>query len=323
MFVPDGYHETFGEMDPAKKDAISHRARAFAQLMAAATTIVHGRMSRSVRTHRRMPFGVYVHWPFCLAKCPYCDFNSHVRHGGIDEAQVPRRLSRRARPFRLARARAARHQHLLRRRHAVADGAGERRRHPRAHRRSCGPSHRDAEVTLEANPTSVEAERFAGYRAAGVNRLSLGVQALDDADLKALGRMHTSDEALAALAHRQAPFRPRVLRPHLWAAGAERAGLARGACAARSHYADEHLSLYQLTIEAGTPFAARHAAGTLARAEWRRVARALYGATQELCEAAGLPAYEISNHARPGAESRHNLVYWRGHDYAGVGARRP
>jgi oxygen-independent coproporphyrinogen-3 oxidase len=175
----------------------------------------------------------------------------------------------------------------------------------------------DVEVTLEANPTSVEATRFEGYRAAGVNRVSLGVQALDDAALKELGRLHTADEALAAVAIARRIFRrysfdliyarPRQT-PLEWAVELERA----------IDQAAEHLSLYQLTIEPDTPFATLAAAGKLKVPDDDR-ARDLYDVTQEICGARGLPAYEISNHARPGAECRHNLVYWRGHEYAGVG----
>jgi len=175
----------------------------------------------------------------------------------------------------------------------------------------------DVEVTLEANPTSVEATRFAGYRAAGVNRVSLGVQALDDGALKALGRMHTVREALDAVAIARAAFerysfdliyaRPGQT-PQMWRSELERA----------ITEAAEHLSLYQLTIEDDTPFAALHAAGKLAVPDGDQ-ARILYDLTREVCASAGLPAYEISNHARPGAECRHNLVYWRYHEYAGIG----
>jgi putative oxygen-independent coproporphyrinogen III oxidase len=174
-----------------------------------------------------------------------------------------------------------------------------------------------AEVTLEANPTSVEATRFRGYRAAGVNRVSLGVQALDDAALKELGRLHTAREALDAVAVARAIFerysfdliyaRPGQT-PAAWAAELARAIAEAG----------EHLSLYQLTIEQETPFFALHAAGKLVVPD-EDTARALYDTTQDVCAGAGLPAYEISNHARPGAECRHNLVYWRVHEYAGIG----
>jgi oxygen-independent coproporphyrinogen-3 oxidase len=175
----------------------------------------------------------------------------------------------------------------------------------------------DVEVTLEANPTSVEANRFRGYRTAGVNRVSLGVQALDDISLKELGRLHTAQEALDAVAVARSIFdrysfdliyaRPRQT-PQAWAGELKRA----------IGEAAEHLSLYQLTIEPGTPFFALHKAGKIATPD-DELGRALYDTTQEVCAAAGLPAYEISNHARPGAECRHNLVYWRGHEYAGIG----
>jgi len=262
------------------------------------------------------PFGIYVHWPFCRAKCPYCDFNSHVRHGGIDEAQflaayikelghfaslAPRRrvtsiffgggTPSLMRPVTVA---------------AILDAIG---RHWRVAD--------EVEITLEANPTSVEAENFAGYRNAGVNRLSLGVQALDDQSLKALGRQHTADEALAALALAKRHF-DRVSFDLIYAREGQTAEAWKNELRRALGHAADHLSLYQLTIEDGTPFAARYAAGTL-RTPSTDEARAQYLLTQELCEAAGLPAYEISNHARPGSESRHNLLYWRGGDYAGIG----
>ncbi len=261
-------------------------------------------------------FGVYIHWPFCLSKCPYCDFNSHVRHAGIDErrfarafaaeigataARVPGRTVSTiflggGTPSLMQPATVA----------ALLDAVA---RHWRV-----AP---DAEVTLEANPTSVEATRFRGYRAAGVNRVSLGVQALDDAALAELGRLHSAREALDAVAVARAVFerysfdliyaRPRQT-PQDWAHELKRALAEAG----------EHLSLYQLTIEAETPFATLHTAGKLKIPD-EDAARALYDTTQEVCAAHGLPAYEVSNHARPGGECRHNLVYWRMHEYAGVG----
>jgi oxygen-independent coproporphyrinogen-3 oxidase len=175
----------------------------------------------------------------------------------------------------------------------------------------------DAEITLEANPTSVEATRFRGYRAAGVNRVSLGVQSLNDKVLSELGRLHTADEAIAAVGIAQSIFertsfdliyaRPGQT-PQDWADELNRA-LA---------HAGEHLSLYQLTIEPDTPFAALAAAGKL-KTPGDDLARTLYDMTQDICAAHGLPAYEISNHARAGAECRHNMVYWRAHEYAGIG----
>jgi oxygen-independent coproporphyrinogen-3 oxidase len=261
-------------------------------------------------------FGVYVHWPFCLSKCPYCDFNSHVRHGAIDEARYLRafkteieataaRLPSRTvtsvfmgggTPSLMQPATVC----------VILDAIGR-------HWNMAA----DVEVTLEANPTSVESTRFRGYRVAGVNRVSLGVQALDDAALAALGRLHSAQEALDAVAIAREVFerysfdliyaRPGQT-PSAWAVELKSA-IAEAA---------EHLSLYQLTVEPETPFAALHAAGKLDLPD-EDTARALYDTTQETCAAAGLPAYEVSNHARPGAECRHNLVYWRAEEYAGIG----
>jgi putative oxygen-independent coproporphyrinogen III oxidase len=261
-------------------------------------------------------FGVYVHWPFCLSKCPYCDFNSHVRHAPIDEDRFAQAF---AREIETTAARTPGRQvssiflgggtpSLMRPQTvgAILDAIAK-------HWRVAA----NAEVTLEANPTSVEATRFAGYRAAGVNRVSLGVQALDDASLKALGRLHTAREALDAVAIARTAFerysfdliyaRPDQT-PQMWA---DELKLAISEAA-------EHLSLYQLTIEPDTPFFGLHAAGKLKTPD-EATARALYDVTQEVCAAHGLPSYEISNHARAGAECQHNLVYWRGEEYAGIG----
>jgi putative oxygen-independent coproporphyrinogen III oxidase len=265
---------------------------------------------------KRGAFGVYVHWPFCLSKCPYCDFNSHVRHQAIDEDRFVQAFTREIAttaervPGRIVSS-------------IFLGGGTPSLMQPRtvgAILEAIGEEWQiadGAEVTLEANPTSVEATRFRGYRAAGVNRVSLGVQALDDASLKALGRLHTADEALAAVAIARKEFerysfdliyaRPEQTT-NAWASELKRA-IAEAA---------EHLSLYQLTIEADTPFAGLHAAGKLVTPDEAQ-ARALYDVTQEICAAHGLPAYEISNHARLGAECRHNLVYWRGDEYAGIG----
>ncbi len=262
------------------------------------------------------PFAVYVHWPFCLSKCPYCDFNSHVRHGGYDEARYVRAIETEL--ANIARRVSGRTVSSI-----FFGGGTPSLMQPQsvqaildaiAKHWSVAP---DAEVTLEANPTSVEATRFRGYRAAGVNRVSLGVQALDDASLKELGRLHTAQEALDAVAVARSIFdrhsfdliyaRPRQTLAS-WEAELKRA-IAEAA---------EHLSLYQLTIEPGTPFYGLHKAGKLITPD-DDLGRDLYDLTQRVCADAGLPAYEISNHARPGAECRHNLIYWRGHDYAGVG----
>ena len=263
------------------------------------------------------PFGVYVHWPFCLAKCPYCDFNSHVRHGGIEEAKFLGAYRSELQHFAaLAPGRTVTSIFFgggtpslmgVRTVAAILDEIAAQ-----------WTVAADAEITLEANPTSVEATRFAGYRTAGVNRVSLGVQSLEDESLKALGRMHTSDEALAALAVAKGNFE-RVSFDLIYARMGQTVPAWRDELARALQRAHDHLSLYQLTIEPGTPFAARHAAGSL-KTPKAREGQAFYAVTQELCDAAGLPAYEVSNHARPGAESRHNLIYWRGHDYAGIGA---
>jgi putative oxygen-independent coproporphyrinogen III oxidase len=261
-------------------------------------------------------FGVYVHWPFCRAKCPYCDFNSHVRHGGIDESRfLAAYLSELAHFAALAPGRSV---------ESIFFGGGTPSLMRPAtvatildaiagHWRVAG----DVEITLEANPTSVEAENFAGYANAGVNRLSLGVQALDDQSLRALGRQHSAQEALAALTLAKCHF-GRVSFDLIYVREGQTAREWQDELNLALGHAADHLSLYQLTIEEGTPFAALDAAGTL-RTPSGSEARGLYLLTQELCEAAGLPAYEISNHARPGSESRHNLLYWRGADYAGIG----
>jgi len=261
------------------------------------------------------PLALYVHWPFCLSKCPYCDFNSHVRE------QIDQDRWRRA---------------LLRDLDATADetpgrtitsiffGGGtpslmdpatvaaliERA----AQRWTLDP---DVEITLEANPTSVEAGRLADYRAAGVNRISLGVQALDDAALRFLGREHSADDALAAvdLAHR---LFDRFSFDLIYGRPGQTVPDWRDELARALVRAGDHLSLYQLTIEPGTAFYRRAGLGETLTSDDDGAA-ALYEMTQNMVSDAGLPAYEISNHARPGSECRHNLTYWRYQDYAGVG----
>jgi oxygen-independent coproporphyrinogen-3 oxidase len=261
-------------------------------------------------------FAIYVHWPFCASKCPYCDFNSHVRHGGVDE---PRFAAALVRELEKAADRTER-----RRPDSVFFGGGTPSlMSPATVGAVLAAVDRlwgldaSAEVTLEANPTSVEAGRFAGYRAAGVGRVSLGVQALDNAALAALGRRHTADEALKAVALAQSIF-PRVSFDLIYARPAMTAEAWAGELERALSIGTDHLSLYQLTIEEGTPFAALHASGKLHVPD-DDTAADLYELTQALTEAAGMPAYEVSNHARPGQESRHNLVYWRGGAYVGVG----
>lgn len=261
-------------------------------------------------------FGLYVHWPFCRAKCPYCDFNSHVAQGRVDHERWRRAL-------------------LAELDHVGAETAGRRLTsiffgggtpslmEPATAGALIGRAVRwwdvaeDLEVTLEANPTSVEAGKLRGFRAAGANRVSLGVQALDDASLRFLGREHTAAEALAAV-DLAADLFPRISfdliyarpdqTPAAWAAELRRA----------LGHANGHLSAYQLTIEPGTRFHALHRSGALVPPDEETQAE-LYELTQALLAEAGLPAYEVSNHARPGLESRHNLTYWRYGDYAGIG----
>ncbi len=264
-------------------------------------------------------FGVYIHWPFCAQKCPYCDFNSHVRHGGWDEARYLAAYKREL-------------DHV-----AQLSGGGDpvavssiffgggtpSLMQPQTvagildHIASLWPVDTGAEITLEANPNSVEADRFSGYRAAGVNRVSIGVQALNEADLRKLGRLHTVAEARAAIAIAQRLF-DRTTFDLIYARPGQTEAQWYAELAEALTMAGNHLSLYQLTIEPETPFAALHATGKLVIPD-PDAALSLYQATQELTETAGLPAYEISNHARPGEESRHNMLYWRYGAYAGIG----
>jgi putative oxygen-independent coproporphyrinogen III oxidase len=261
-------------------------------------------------------FGVYIHWPFCKSKCPYCDFNSHVRHEPVDAtgfaSSIATELSwmKQRTPDRVVT--------------SIFFGGGTPSlmpptavQHVLDHVAKLWAVADTAEITLEANPTSVEAENFRGYRSAGVNRVSVGVQALNGDDLAALGRQHTPEEALAAF-RLAAKIFPRVsfdmiyARPNQtresWSAELTRAlGEQQG-----------HMSLYQLTIEPDTRYYDLQAAGKLV-VPGDDLAADLYDITQELTEKAGLPAYEISNHAKPGHESQHNLLYWRYGEYAGVG----
>jgi putative oxygen-independent coproporphyrinogen III oxidase len=261
-------------------------------------------------------FAVYVHWPFCLAKCPYCDFNSHVRAAPPDEAR-----------FVSAFTREIAHRAALtpgRKVRSVFFGGGTPSlMAPRtvgaildaiAKHWKMEPG---AEITLEANPTSVEAGRFRGYQGAGVNRISIGVQALNDADLRALGRKHTAAEAIAALETAKAIF-PRLSFDLIYGRVGQSEQAWREELERAMKLATEHVSLYQLTIEPETIFERLWRAGKLALPD-DDLSRALFDATQEITGKYGLPAYETSNHARPGAESRHNLVYWRYGDYVGVG----
>ena len=261
-------------------------------------------------------FGIYVHWPFCLAKCPYCDFNSHVRHDPVDQKRFLTAYIRELEWF----ARHTSDRHVQ----SIFFGGGT----PSLMEPETVAGILDAiarlwtidpgvEITLEANPTSVEASRFKGFREAGINRVSLGVQSLREEPLARLGRKHTVAEARLAVGIAQAHFERSSFdliyaRPHQtlqeWRAELDEAlDMAMG-----------HLSLYQLTIEQGTRFFDLRAAGKLPLPD-ADLSADLYQLTREMTASAGLPAYEISNHARPGEESRHNLLYWRYGEYAGVG----
>lgn len=261
-------------------------------------------------------FGIYLHWPFCAAKCPYCDFNSHVRHQKIDQPRFIEAFKREIEHNRQTTG--------PREVTSIFIGGGTPSLMDPETVDEILQAVKDAwtvpdhiEITMEANPSSVEASRFAGYRHAGVNRVSMGVQALNDKDLKFLGRLHNVEEAKKAISLARDIF-PRMsfdliyARPHQtpedWADELREA----------IDLAADHLSLYQLTIEEGTPFFTLHEAGKIPMLEDSLQAE-LYEVTQKVCTENGMPAYEVSNHAQPGAESQHNLNYWRYGDYVGVG----
>lgn len=261
-------------------------------------------------------FGLYVHWPFCASKCPYCDFNSHVT-ASIDQSRWLK-----AYQSEIARLGAEFPGRVL---NSIFFGGGtpslmdpETVAGVIDASREAWPFANDIEISLEANPTSVEAGRFRAYGLSGVNRLSMGVQALNDADLKRLGRLHSAAEARAAFDIARASF-DRVSFDLIYARqDQDRAHWRRELSEALSMAVD-HLSAYQLTIEPGTAFGARHASGGLKGLPDDDISADMYLDTQDICAAAGMPTYEISNHARPGSESRHNLVYWRQGDWAAVG----
>lgn len=261
-------------------------------------------------------FGLYVHWPFCQAKCPYCDFNSHVvtqidQSAWVTAYQTELRRMGELVPDRLLNSiffgggtPSLMHPDTVA---AVIDTA-----------REIWPFANDIEISLEANPGSVEAGRFAGYRDAGVNRISMGIQALNDEDLRRLGRIHSVEEARKAFDVARNCF-DRVSFDLIYARQGQTLEAWKAELSEALSMAIDHLSLYQLTIEDGTAFGDRYARGKLRHLPTDDNAADMYLATQEICESYGLPGYEISNHARPGAESRHNLIYWRYGDYLGIG----
>lgn len=261
-------------------------------------------------------FGLYIHWPFCEAKCPYCDFNSHVSRFIDQDAWREALLSE------LNRAAAPLGKRAL---NSIYFGGGT----PSlmAPETVAGLIHRASElwsfsntieITLEANPNSVERQRFADYHAAGVNRISLGVQALNDSDLKRLGRLHSAEDAKVALDAALNIF-DRVSFDLMCARQNQTLASWEAELTQALGFGTDHLSLYQLTIEPGTAFGERYKAGTLRGLPDDDLGADMFMATQEICEAYEMPAYEVSNHARPGQESRHNMVYWQYGDYIGIG----
>ena len=265
---------------------------------------------------RHAGFGLYLHWPFCQSKCPYCDFNSHVA------AKVDQSRWLTAFQAEIDRIGALTQGRVL---NTIFFGGGTPSLMEPAlvqgildRVRATWTLANDVEITLEANPGSVEASRFTGYATAGVNRVSLGIQSLDDTDLRRLGRMHSVDEARAAIAIAQSTF-DRVSIDLIYARQDQSLAAWRDELARALDFGTSHLSLYQLTIEDGTVFGQMHAKNLLRGLPEENLAADMFELTQEITKAAGLPAYEVSNHAQPGDESRHNLIYWRMGDYAGIG----
>ena len=261
------------------------------------------------------PFGLYVHWPFCKSKCPYCDFNSHV-HDSVDHDAWWDALVRELRHY------AA--QTPGRKLDSIFFGGGTPSlMRPETVAAVIDAAQRewhfsnDIEITLEANPTSVEAGKFSAFRQAGINRVSLGIQSLRDDDLKFLGRQHNAAEARNAIAIAASAF-DRFSYDLIYARPQQTAASWAAELREALAIADAHISLYQLTIEPGTAFFTQHARGDFEIPNDTRAGE-MYELTQDILGEAGLPAYEISNHARPGQESRHNLVYWRYGDYVGIG----
>ncbi len=261
-------------------------------------------------------FGLYVHWPFCASKCPYCDFNSHVV-AHVDQSRWAAALAKEIRYW------GERTQGRLL--NSIFFGGGTPSLMDVStvasvleEARKCWTWANDIEITLEANPSSVDASRFEGYAKAGVNRVSMGVQSLIEDDLKRLGRLHSVAEALAAFDIARSVFN-RVSFDLIYARQNQSLADWRNELSMALDLAVDHLSLYQLTIEDGTAFGDRHARGLLKGLPEEGLSADMFDVTRETCETFGYSQYEVSNYAVPGAESRHNLIYWRGGDYVGVG----
>lgn len=272
--------------------------------------------SRSPYFQKGDPFGIYVHWPFCQAKCPYCDFNSHVRHKPVDQETFVSAYQRELDYF----ASLTPDRTVT----SIFFGGGtpslmevgtlEKILDAISKNWDIDP---DAEISLEANPTSVEATHFRGYRKAGVNRVSCGVQSLQDDQLKFMGRLHSANEARKAIELARDIF-PRLSFDLIYARPNQKEDEWAQELSEAIDLAADHLSLYQLTIEKGTPFFGLHQNGKLSLPN-SEIAAKLYQLTQQVTASYGLPSYEISNHAKAGAECQHNLLYWRYQDYVGVG----
>lgn len=261
-------------------------------------------------------FGIYIHWPFCEAKCPYCDFNSHVSRNIDQAAWKTAYLSELRRYAAQTNGRTVT---------AVFFGGGtpslmnpDTVAEIISEIRSLWPTANDFEITLEANPGSVEAGRFMAYRDGGVSRISMGIQALNDEDLKRLGRIHTAAEALAAFDVARTTFE-RVSFDLIYARQNQSLRDWQSELKQALTLSIDHLSLYQLTIEDGTAFGDRYAIGKLRGLPDEDLGADMFDATQDICSNFGMPAYEVSNHASDSAQSRHNLIYWRYGDYIGIG----
>ena len=264
----------------------------------------------------RPGFGLYIHWPFCQAKCPYCDFNSHVSLK-IDQSDwISAYIREIERYGRESRDRVLNSIFLGGGTPSLMEPDTVARVLEAA--RAVWHASNNIEITLEANPTSVEAGRFRAFRDAGVNRVSVGLQALNNKDLKALGRLHSAEEGCAALEVAREAFE-RVSFDLIYARQGQTLADWRTELTQALTFATEHISLYQLTIEPGTAFGDRHARGGLRGLPDDDLAADMYQLTQELTSSAEFGAYEISNHAQPGAESRHNLIYWQSGDWVGIG----